>query len=114
MAAVVLMPFSTSLLARFITYRTALLLYWLNILVLRRRPFTAAGDYARRAGLTSEEAGPEVSRAINRRVKVAQTLYGFGALLCIVNTYWSIGFIVLVQLYYVFAPRFGVLARIEH
>jgi len=25
-------------------------------------------------------------------------LYGFGALLCIVNTYVSIGFIVLVQL----------------
>lgn len=35
-----------------------------------------------------------------------------GLCLCLVNTYGSIGFIVLVQLNYVFAPRWGVLARI--
>ena len=37
---------------------------------------------------------------------------GFGALLCLVNTYWSIGFIVLLQLNYAIAPRLGLLARL--
>jgi hypothetical protein len=46
-------------------------------------------------------------RAIRRRIVVAQSLYAFGALLCIFSTYWSIGVIVLVQLNYAFAPRFG-------
>jgi uncharacterized membrane protein len=35
-----------------------------------------------------------------------------GALLCVFNTYWSIAFIILVQLNYVFAPRIGILSRI--
>jgi len=35
---------------------------------------------------------------------IAQGLYAFGASLCWINTYVSIGFIVLVQLYYAFAP----------
>ena len=29
----------------------------------------------------------------------------FGALLCVIDTYWSIGFIILVQLNYAIAPR---------
>ena len=32
--AVTIMPFSTRLLVEFITYRTALIVYWLNIVVL--------------------------------------------------------------------------------
>lgn len=46
-------------------------------------------------------------RGDTRRIVIAQSLYGFGALLCFFNTYWSIGFIVLVQLNYVIAPRLG-------
>jgi hypothetical protein len=45
--------------------------------------------------------------AICRRIVIAQLLYAFGALLSIFNTYWSIGFIVLVQLHYAIAPRYG-------
>ena len=41
------------------------------------------------------------------RVVIAQSLYAFGALLCVVSNYASIGFIVLVQLNYAVAPRFG-------
>ena len=37
---------------------------------------------------------------------IAQALYCIGASLCFLNTYFSIGFIVLVQLYYATAPRF--------
>ena len=47
----------------------------------------------------------QVPKAIKGRILIAQSLYAFGALLCVFSTYWSIGFIVLVQLYYAIAPR---------
>jgi len=43
--------------------------------------------------------------AIKRRIVAAQSLYALGALLCVFNTYWSIGFIVAVKLFYAAAPR---------
>jgi hypothetical protein len=48
---------------------------------------------------------PDVTAAIKRRIVIGQSLYAFGALLCIFNTHWSITFIVLVQLNYAIAPR---------
>jgi len=47
----------------------------------------------------------EIRRAVRRRVVVAQSLYALGALLCVLGTRWSIGFILLVQLNYAVAPR---------
>jgi len=52
-----------------------------------------------------DDISPAVARAIKRRIVIGQGLYAFGALLCLVNTYVSIGFIVLVQLNYAIAPR---------
>ena len=43
---------------------------------------------------------------------IAQALYAFGALRCVVNTYCSIAFIVLVQLNYAIAPRIAGLDRL--
>jgi hypothetical protein len=57
------------------------------------------------SGLVKEDMTPYISSAIKRRILIAQALYAFGALLCVVNTYWSIGFIVLVELNYALAPR---------
>jgi hypothetical protein len=48
-----------------------------------------------------------VRGAICRRILIAQSLYAFGALLCVWSNYASIAFIVLVQLNYAFAPRLG-------
>ena len=39
------------------------------------------------------------------RIVVAQSLYAFGAALCLYSTYLSIDFIVLIQLHYAIAPR---------
>jgi uncharacterized membrane protein len=103
--AVSTMPFSTALLAGFITYRLALLVYWLNILLLGAMLFVS-WRYARRAGLVKPEVPTDIDKAVESRILIAQTLYAFGALLCIVSTYWSIAWIVLVQLNYVLAPRF--------
>jgi uncharacterized membrane protein len=111
LAVVAVMPFSTELLAEFITFRIALLVYWANVLLLGVVLY-ASWRYASRAGLVKDGTPAEVSQAIKRRIVVAQTLYAVGALLCIVDTYWSIGFIVLVQLNYALAPRIPFLARL--
>ncbi|MGB2624366.1 MAG: TMEM175 family protein [Candidatus Acidiferrum sp.] len=102
---VTLMPFSTRLLIEFIHFRTALLAYWANILLLGALLFFSWGR-ARRASLIKSDTPPEVPAAICRRILIAQSLYAFGALLCIFGTYWSIAFIVFVQLNYVIAPRY--------
>jgi uncharacterized membrane protein len=102
--SVTIMPFSTRLLAEFIVYRSALLAYWLNILLLGAILF-ASWERATRAGVVKSDMPPEVPAAICRRIMIGQALYAFGALLCIFNTYWSIAFIVLVQLNYAVAPR---------
>jgi len=111
LASVSLMPFSTTLLAGFITFRTALLVYWGNILILGLVLF-AGWRYARHTHLVKEDASLEIACAIERRIIIAQGLYAFGALLCLVNTYWSMAFIVLVQLNYAVAPRVRLLARL--
>src|SRR5439155_20570448 len=94
-----------------ISYRLALFVYWLNIFAGGALIY-ACWAYARRAGLVKPEAGPAVSRAITRRVLVAQSLYAFGALLCVINTYVSIAFIVLVQLNYALGLRIPVISRL--
>lgn len=109
--AVTLMPFSTALLAAFITFRVALVVCWVNIVLLGTMLFVS-WRYAQHAQLMKDELTTEIFAANERRIVIAQSLYAFGALLCIINTYVSIGFIVLVQLNYVIAPRFGRLDRL--
>ncbi len=111
LALVATMPFSTELLADFIELRAALLVYWANVLLLGLSLY-ASWRYAARAGLVREGTPPDVFEAIEKRILVAQTLYAIGAALCAVNTYWSIGFIVLVQLNYAIAPNVPGLSRL--
>jgi len=103
--AVSMTPFSTMLLAGFIAYRIALLVYWVNLLLLGGTLYFT-WVCALGLGLVRDDIPPAVAAASKRRIVIAQALYAFGALLCLVNTYVSIGFIVLVQLNYAIAPRF--------
>jgi uncharacterized membrane protein len=109
---VTLMPFSTRLLTEFITYRTALIAYWANILLLGAMLYLSWGR-ATRAGLVKSDTPPKVVDAICRRIWTAQAFYAFGALLCGFHPYWSIGFIVFMQLYYAIAPRYEGTRRSE-
>jgi uncharacterized membrane protein len=112
--AVSLMPFSTTLLAAFPRYRLALLAYWLNILLLGVILY-AGLQWSLKWGLVKQELTPEITAAFCRRIIFGQSLYAFGAALCIFNTYWSVAFIVLVQLSYAigftYAPRLPRLRR---
>ena len=102
--AVSMTPFSTMLLAGFIAYRIALLVYWVNLLLLGGTLYFT-WVCALGLGLVRDDIPPAVAAAIKRRIVIAQALYACGALLGLVNTYVSIGFIVLVQLNYAIAPR---------
>jgi hypothetical protein len=64
-----------------------------------------------RKGFVTKEVTPAVSAAIKRRIFVGQSLYAFGALLCIVSPLLSIVFIVLVQLNFAIAPKIPFLSR---
>jgi len=108
--AVTLTPFSTMLLAEFPAYRLALIVNWLNILLLGTTLYLS-WMCAMDKGLVKHDLPPEVPIAIKRRILIGQALYAFGASLCVFNTYWSIGFIVLVQLNYAIAPRLPGRAR---
>lgn len=109
--SVSLMPFSTGLLAEFITYRLALVIYWFNIFLLGAVLYLSLW-YGTRAGLLKDEITSETRSALRRRILVAQGLYAFATLLCVFNTYVSIGLIVLVQLNYALAPRIRLLERL--
>jgi uncharacterized membrane protein len=106
MFAVTLVPFTTGLLSEFIALRAALLVYWANILLLGVLLY-ASWRYADRAKLIRADTTGEITAAICRRIVVAQSLYAFGAALCVVSTYLSIAFIALVQINYVVAPRWS-------
>jgi len=101
LCAITLTPFSTSLLAEFIHFRIALLVYWFNIVLLGATLYWS-WSYATRA----HDVPAEIHPAVVRRILVAQSLYAAGAALCFLNTYYSIAAIVLVQINYAMAPRF--------
>ena len=72
----------------------------------------ASWGRAIKAGVVRDGIPSEAHDAIRRRIIGSQTLYAFGAVLCVVSTYASIAFIVLVQLNFAFAPRLRWLSRI--
>lgn len=78
-------------------------MYWANILVLGLLLLWTWG-HATRARLIKDDTPPAVVAAICRRIIIAQSLYALGAALCIIDTWWSIVFIVLVQINYAIAP----------
>jgi uncharacterized membrane protein len=100
------------MLAGFIHYRTALLVYWINIVLLGLALFWS-WSYATRAHLLAADVPAEIHPAVIRRIVIAQSLYAAGAALCLLGTYYGIAAIVLVQLNYAIAPRFcwGLFSR---
>ena len=112
LCAIMLTPFTTSLLAEYIHYRTALLVYWFNIFLLGLMLYWS-WRYASRQHLLADDAPEDIHPAVIRRIVVAQSLYAAGAALGFINTYYSIAAIVLVQVNYAIAPRlcWGLFAK---
>lgn len=100
--AVSVLPFTTDVLSHHINNQVSILLYWLNILLLGILIYIHWLYAERHQHLAKDEQIQAVTHAIKRRVIIAQALYAFGALLCFINTYISIAFIIAVQLNYAF------------
>ena len=112
LSVVTLMPFSTTILAEHLILRAALLVYWLNFLLLGGTLYLA-WRYTVRAGLVEAVRLAQLGAGIERRIVVAQLLYLLGLVVGLfLGTLWGIGFIVLVQLNYAFAPRIKWLYRL--
>jgi uncharacterized membrane protein len=105
-----LMPFSTVLVADYITYRLAIIVYWLNIALLGAILYVGQ-RYARRARLMKDHVTDATIAAMERRIIVYQALYALGAALSLASTYASIGFIIAVQLNAAITPRIWPLDR---
>lgn len=105
-----LMPFSTMLVADYITSQLAIVVYWLNIALLGAVLF-ASLRYASRAGLLKADVTAEIIAVMKRRIVVYQALYAVGAVLSAASTYASIAFIVAVQLNAAITPRIWPLDR---
>jgi uncharacterized membrane protein len=97
LAAVTLLPFSTTLLAQDTSYRVSLVIYWLNLLALGAGLLTSL-RYASRAGLMSDGTTDEMRLALERRILVYQGLYALAALTCLINTHLAIGLLFALQL----------------
>jgi len=108
--AVVFMPFSTALLAQFITYRLPMFIYWVNLFLLGALLYVSL-EYASRAGLLTVEETKDFVAAGRRRIVIYQLLYAGAILLCVFNTYIAIAVLVLLQLNSVIVPRLGPLNR---
>ncbi len=103
LAVITVLPFTTRLLADFFAYHTAHLIYWANILFAGVTLYATWG-YSERAGLVRDPSA-EVSKAIRRRIVVAQALYGLGALASLVRVEVGFALILLIQFNYAIAPR---------
>jgi uncharacterized membrane protein len=103
LALIGFVPVSTRLLTHFADCRVAMIVYWLNF-VMVGFSFLAAWNYAVRAGLLKPEVDRDMIAAVNRRVLVRQISFTAAAALSAFGTTWSLGFLVLVQLNYAFAP----------
>src|SRR3984957_1915855 len=111
LAVVTALPFSARLLADFLGYRAAFLVFWLNIVLLGASLY-ATWVCAERANLVREEARGEVSRAVKRRIVLAQSLYAIGALAGLINVTLGIIIIMLIQVNYAIGPRLPILSRL--
>jgi uncharacterized membrane protein len=109
--AVSIIPFSTGLLSEHTSLRIALVVYWFNIFSLGMMLFWSI-RYAKRAGLINADVFPGKHTPHERRIFAAQSLYLLGLMLCVINTYWSIAFLILVQLNFAIAPRIPLIGRL--
>lgn len=111
LAFIALLPFSTDLLADFLEFRTAVLVYWLNLLMLGVTLFSS-WRYAEQSGFLAEDVDAQTRHTVYLRIVKAQILWAIGAALCLITPLLSVGFILVVQLIYAATPRAKWVRRI--
>ena len=99
-----LIPFTTAFLSQYITFRFAIFVYWLNIIMLGLT-LALHWNYANKNNFISlsENENVQVTKAIKRRVVESSLLYTLGALLSFINPYLSLLVLISIQLNYALA-----------
>jgi uncharacterized membrane protein len=99
-----LIPFTTAFLSQHITFRFAIFVYWLNIIMLGLI-LALHWNYAKKNSFISlsENENVQVTKAIKRRVVESSLLYTLGALLSFINPYLSLLVLISIQLNYALA-----------
>jgi uncharacterized membrane protein len=108
---IALLPFSTDLLADFIHFRTAIAVYWLNLLALGITLF-ASWRYAVRHEMLAEAVDAATVRRVYARIVKAQILWAIGAALSLASPVLSIAFLFAIQLVYAIGPRLPAVEKI--
>ena len=103
LTSITALPFSTRVLADFFEFRTAVALYWANILLCGLTIYLTWALAVHRK-LLRADTPPQTDHAIRRRIVVAQSLYFLGALIGLLHTLLGVAFIIAVQLNYAVAP----------
>jgi uncharacterized membrane protein len=106
LAAVSLVPFTTVVLGEFPALHIAMLVYWANIVALGGLLF-AAWSHARRRDMLIDSWTDDMMAAINRRLLMSQGLYLAAALVSLWRPLAGLALMLVVQLNYAVAPRFG-------
>ncbi|MFY9615328.1 MAG: TMEM175 family protein [Candidatus Dormiibacterota bacterium] len=108
---ITLVPLSTGLLAQFIGFRVAVVIYWFNLLICGMA-LLASVEYIRHAKLAREEGESQILAANRRRILAFQALYAVSAALCVISPYLSIALIFSAQVLAVISPRIRGLPRV--
>jgi uncharacterized membrane protein len=111
LSGVTLLPFSTRFLSAYLTYRTAFLVYWVNLLLLGGLLYLTL-EYATRSGLFKAETTAEIRAALRRRIWVYQSCYLVALGISVINTYVSLGVFVALQLMAIISPPIPPFNRI--
>ncbi|HMZ95055.1 MAG TPA: TMEM175 family protein [Chitinophagales bacterium] len=98
---VTMLPFTTAFLGDYTNFKFPIFIYWLNIFMLGVLLYIN-WNYAYKKGFVNENTKEDINNPLRKRIIYAQTLYFIGALLCFINPYISITFIILIQMNYAF------------
>lgn len=94
-----ILPFTTTMLSNHFDNKVAILLYWINILLIGILSWLHWEVAAKEAFLNIEgQEKNSIMKLFRNRVLIAQILYVVGAALCFINTKLSIAFIIAVQI----------------
>jgi len=107
---VALIPFTTAFLTEYITFKLAIGVYWLNILILGIFTYIH-WQYACKSGFISREIPEKVDKSLRNRIITAQIFYAIAALMCFISAYLSIVILIAIQLNYALAPSFRHISK---
>jgi uncharacterized membrane protein len=106
LAAVSLVPFTTAVMGEFWEYHLAMVVYWLNIALLGLLLWLVWA-HGKRNRMFIDAWTPEMMAGVERRILLSQSLYFVAMLISMFGAGYGLIMMLVVQLNYAFAPRFG-------